>query len=165
MKVAVSASGLDLESAVDPRFGRCQYLTIVDTDTMELESIPNPAASAPGGAGIQVAQLVIPKRVRAVLTGLCEPNASQVFRSSGVDVITGVSGTVREAVERFKRGERPPGSQPDARGGFSRRGHSPPESATGPGRETVDELRAEVQQLKERLEKLTRTLEELRREP
>jgi len=93
-----------------------------------------------------------------------------VFRSSGVDVITGVSGTVGEAVERFKRGERPPSPTPQPGrgmrgGGFSRRGYAPPESPIGPGRETVDELRAEVQQLKERLEKLTRILEELEREP
>jgi len=88
-----------------------------------------------------------------------------VFRSSGVDVITGVSGTVGEAVERFKRGERSPGPQPGARGGFFRRGYPPPESPGGSGPETVDELRAEVQQLKERLEKLTRILEELRTEP
>ena len=165
MKVAVSASGPDLESAVDPRFGRCQYLTIVDTDSMDFESTPNPAISAPGGAGIQAAQFVVQKGAKAVLTGRCGPNAYQVFQSSGVDVITGVSGTVREAVERFKRGEHPPGPQPGARGGFFRRGYPPPESPTGPGRETVDDLRAEVQQLKERLEKLTQTLEELRREP
>ncbi len=75
MKVAASASGPDLESAIDPRFGRCQYLTIVDTDSMEFESMPNQAASAAGGAGMQAAQLVVQKGAKAVLTGRCGPNA------------------------------------------------------------------------------------------
>ena len=111
------------------------------------------------------AQLVVQKGVGVVLIGRCGPDASQVFRLSGVDVITGVSGTVREVVEQFKGGERSLRPQPGAQGGFSRGGYPPPESPTGPGRVTVDELRAEVQQLKERLEKLTRILEELRTEP
>lgn len=30
MKVAVSSTGKNLRSQIDPRFGRCEYLIIVD---------------------------------------------------------------------------------------------------------------------------------------
>ena len=53
MIVAVSATGKDLNSQVDPRFGRCQNFLIVNTDTMEFEAIENPNINASGGAGIQ----------------------------------------------------------------------------------------------------------------
>lgn len=36
MKIAVSSSGKDLDSHIDPRFGRCAYFIIVDIDDMSL---------------------------------------------------------------------------------------------------------------------------------
>jgi len=42
VKIAVSATGIDLDAQVAPRFGRCQYFIIVDSDTLEFETIENP---------------------------------------------------------------------------------------------------------------------------
>jgi len=39
MKIAITATGPDLDSIVDPRFGRCAYFLIIDPETMEYESI------------------------------------------------------------------------------------------------------------------------------
>jgi predicted Fe-Mo cluster-binding NifX family protein len=105
MKVAVSASGTDLSSQVDPRFGRCPYYIIVDTDTMAFEVVSNTANSSAHGAGIQAAQLVASKGVKAALTGNVGPNAYGALSASSIRVVSGVTGTVREAVERFKNGE------------------------------------------------------------
>jgi len=105
LKVAVSATGTDLEAQVDPRFGRCQYLVIVDTDTMEFEVTMNSSASAMSGAGIQTAQTVADKGVQAVITGNVGPNAYQVLSSAGVRIFIGAFGTVREAIESFKNGQ------------------------------------------------------------
>jgi predicted Fe-Mo cluster-binding NifX family protein len=105
LKVAVSSTGEGLDAAVDPRFGRCPYYVIVDTKTMQFEAVPNASQYAPSGAGIQAAQTIANKGVRIVLTGNVGPNASQVLSSAGIQVITGVSGTVREAVLKYKGGE------------------------------------------------------------
>ena len=56
MKVMISASGDTLDSSVDPRFGRCAYFVLVDTDSLQFEAFPNDSAMASGGAGIQAAQ-------------------------------------------------------------------------------------------------------------
>ncbi len=104
MKFAISSSGQNLEADIDPRFGRCQYFIIADTDTDEFEAIDNASASAAGGAGISAAQMVADKGVEAVLTGNCGPNAYQVLDSSGVKVITGVSGKVKDAIAEYKLG-------------------------------------------------------------
>jgi len=105
LRVAVSATSGSLDAQIDPRFGRCQYFVIADTETMSFEAIPNTGINAPHGAGIQAGQIVVNKGVQAVLTGNVGPNSFQVLSSAGIRIITGVSGTVREATEKFKSGE------------------------------------------------------------
>jgi len=105
MKIAVSSTGGSLDDQIDPRLGRCSYFLIVDSETMKFEAIPNTASGAMSGAGIQAAQLVANRGVQTVLTGNVGPNAFQALSSAGISIITGVFGTVREAVEKFKSGQ------------------------------------------------------------
>jgi predicted Fe-Mo cluster-binding NifX family protein len=58
-----------------------------------------------GGAGIQAAQTLTKKGVDVLITGNVGPNAFQVLKSAGVKMVVGVNGTVREVVEKYKRGE------------------------------------------------------------
>jgi predicted Fe-Mo cluster-binding NifX family protein len=104
MKICVTSTGNTLESDVDMRFGRCKYFIIVDTESLEFEAVENPNMEAMGGAGIQSGQLISSKAVKGVLTGNVGPNAFNVLRQSGVDVYTGAGGTVKQAVEEFKKG-------------------------------------------------------------
>ena len=47
MKIAVSSQGKNLESPLDPRFGRCAYFLIVETDDMSFEAVHNENMSLP----------------------------------------------------------------------------------------------------------------------
>lgn len=104
MRIAVTATGPDLDSQVDPRFGRCQYLVIVDSETMQFEALLISGTVAQG-AGIATGQLVANKDIKALLTGNCGPNAHQVLSAANIEVITGVSGSVRDAVNKYKSGQ------------------------------------------------------------
>jgi len=104
MKIAVTSTGPTLDDTVEARFGRCPYFLIIDPDTLEFEPIQNPNIALGGGAGIQSAQLMANKGVSVVLTGNCGPNAFQTFGAASVQVITGVNGQVRQAVEQYKSG-------------------------------------------------------------
>jgi predicted Fe-Mo cluster-binding NifX family protein len=105
MKIAVSSSGPTLDDMVDPRFGRCTYFVIVETDDMNYEAFDNESISLGGGAGIQAAQFVASKGVEGVITGNCGPNAVQTLSASHIKIYVGQSGTVREVIERFRSGE------------------------------------------------------------
>ena len=118
MRIAASAVADSLDAQIDPRFGRCAYFVIVDSETMKFEAVPNTASGAMMGAGIQAAQIVASRGVQAVLTGNVGPNAFQSLSSAGINIITGVFGTVREAVERFKSGQLQKIAAPTAPMGF-----------------------------------------------
>jgi len=104
MKVAVTSRGATLDDQVDPRFGRCANFVIVETEDMSFEAVANSNAAAGGGAGIQSAQSVAGRDVKAVLTGNCGPNAFRTLDAAGIKVVVGAAGTVREAVEAYKAG-------------------------------------------------------------
>ncbi len=114
MKICVSASNEHLESWIDPRFGRCAYFIIVDSDTMNFEAFPNPSISAAHGAGISAAQVVANKDVKTVITGNIGPNAYQALSSTGIKIFTGITGTVKEAIEKYKSGKLKEANQPTA---------------------------------------------------
>jgi predicted Fe-Mo cluster-binding NifX family protein len=105
MKIAISATGANLDAEVDPRFGRCQYFIIADPETMEFEAMSNSSAAASGGAGIAAAQAVAAKGIEAVLTGNCGPNAHSVLSAAGVKIVTGVSGKVSDMIKDYRAGK------------------------------------------------------------
>jgi len=105
MKICVSATSNSLDSPIDPRFGRCPYLVIVDSENMQFEAVPNMASDATGGAGIQAAQTIASKGAKVLITGDVGPNAFQALSAASIKIVTGASGTIREVVEKYKRGE------------------------------------------------------------
>lgn len=112
MKICITSKGADLEAEVDPRFGRCRYFVFVDTETLAFEAVENPNLDAAGGAGIQSGQLVAGKGVSAVLTGNVGPNAFDTLKAAGIDVVTGISGTLRQAIATYKQGKTSPTQGP-----------------------------------------------------
>jgi len=105
MKVAISSTGKDLDSQIDPRFGRCQYFIFVDPETMEFEASENEGLMASGGAGVQAAQLIVQKGAGSLITGNLGPNAASALSASGIKVHLVSGGTVREVTEAFKAGK------------------------------------------------------------
>ena len=105
MKIAITSLGNDLNSKVDPRFGRAKYFIIIDPGTDSFEVVDNAInLTRAQGAGIQAAQNVSGQKVEWVITGHVGPNAFNALKAAGIKIGTGVSGTVRETLEKFKQG-------------------------------------------------------------
>ncbi|MFZ5643938.1 MAG: NifB/NifX family molybdenum-iron cluster-binding protein [Bacillota bacterium] len=106
MKTAVTSRGKNLDSMVDPRFGRCGWFIIVDTKTGQYQAVSNELNSdLSQGAGIQAAENVARLGVKLVITGHCGPKAFRVLRSAGIRVYSGCEGTVSDVLERLKEGD------------------------------------------------------------
>jgi len=106
MKVAVTSKGTDLQSAVDPRFGRAAYFILADTGTGAFAAATNSVnANAAQGAGIQAAKRVVELGAGALVTGHVGPKAFAALRAGNIAIYIGASGTVAEAIEQFKAGK------------------------------------------------------------
>jgi predicted Fe-Mo cluster-binding NifX family protein len=128
VKIAVTAKGQGLDAPTSPFFGRCQWFVLVETETMESETMANPALSASGGAGIQAGQVLVERGVQAIVTGNVGPNAFRVLNAAGVTAYLTSDSTVRQAVESLQAGQlasasAPTGPSHAGLGGRGRGGH------------------------------------------
>jgi len=103
MKIAVSSDGSNLDAKVANRFSTAEYLVIIDVDSGEFEAVPNPVTVRQHGAGVQAIVLAVSRGAKAVLTGYCSPAVANQLKVSGVEVLTGMTGTVRDAMEQYKK--------------------------------------------------------------
>ena len=136
MKVCITSVGPDLDSQVDPRFGRCQYFLIVDEKGKLVKSMPNEGVQAMRGAGITAAQIVANEKVEIVITGNIGPNAFLVLNQVGIKIYLGVLNmTSEKALEMFNQGKLILAKAPVSPGfGPSRRGFGGRGSGRGRGR-------------------------------
>jgi predicted Fe-Mo cluster-binding NifX family protein len=108
-KIAISSEGPSLDDQVDPRFGRAGGFIIVDPDTMATQYIDNGASQVMGhGAGLQAAENVATAGAKVVLSDYVGPKAFSALTAVGIKVGQNCGNmTVREAVEKFIKGEIP----------------------------------------------------------
>ncbi len=103
-KIIISSIGKDLDSQVNPLFGRAEFFLLVDIDTMEFECINNTEVNQiSSGAGIQTAEMVIKTGVKNVLTGgNIGPKAKAALDLAEISYIEDLKGlTVKQTIEKF----------------------------------------------------------------
>lgn len=117
MKLIVTAASPELKAAVDPRFGRCAYFVVVDTETLDWQAQANEAINAAGGAGAQAAQFAAQQGVHAVISGDFGPNAHAALSAAEIQMyLLGPSKTVWEAVSNLAAGALQQVTAPSAAG-------------------------------------------------
>lgn len=106
MKIAITSSGINLDSKVDLRFGRAVGFIIYDLEKDTYAYVDNSQnLNSMQGAGIQAAQTVINEEVSAIITGHCGPKAFRVLSAADVKIFVGAEGTVGEVIEKYKNNQ------------------------------------------------------------
>ena len=107
MKFCITTTGPDLDSKIDPRFGRCQYLLFVDFRTGKLlKSIPNTASISGRGAGVATAQRIVSEKAQVIITGNIGPNAFNVLSTSQIKIYLGFVGlSAKQILEKYRQGK------------------------------------------------------------
>lgn len=103
MLIAIASNGPDLDSMVENRFGLSPYILIVDAETLDFEAVP--ASLDRAGSGIGSVAVAIEKNAKVIIAGYVSPTVAAPLLEQGIEVYTSVSGTVRDAVEKYRRGD------------------------------------------------------------
>ena len=105
MKIAVSSFGADRKEKMDPRFGRCEYFQIYDTESREYTVVENAAKDSPQGAGIAASQDIIDRGVDVLVTGKLGPNAYELLNESDIRLYTSESISVEDVISMYIDGK------------------------------------------------------------
>jgi len=111
MKLAVSAFGNNLNSQIDPRFGRCAFFLVVDSKDMSFSAFRNEGSELGGGAGVQAAQFVASKGAGVVITGNCGPKAEKALAAAGIELLTGQQGIISDIIKKHIKQEPTPADE------------------------------------------------------
>lgn len=103
MKIAVSAKGRELDSLMDPRFGRCEGFVLHDTEGVNTIFLDNNSQrNLSQGTGIKAAQMVTEAGAQVLITGQLGPKAARVLNKAGIKFYACSSGTVQEAIDSLR---------------------------------------------------------------
>ena len=95
-----------LNDNMSPRFGRCASFTFVELEKGEItavKTIPNPAADAMGGAGVQATQIIGIHNADTVIVGFLGPNAANGLNALNIKVLQAPNKemTVKEVLDLY----------------------------------------------------------------
>jgi len=117
MKIAISSQGKELDSPLDPRFGRAQGFIIYDLETGDHSYMPNNQnLNLPQGAGLQTAQNVAAAGVDAVVTGHVGPKAFTALSKGGIGIYLCDEKFVSLAIQAMSEQRLRPADQADKEG-------------------------------------------------
>jgi len=133
MKICITSTGKNLEAQISPRFGRCPYFLVVDTENKEVKAIKNSSVQASRGAGVAAVQTVADADCKVLITGNVGPNAFYALEASGIEVFTGAFNmTGKEALRAYNDGDLDKADSATSRGGLGR-GPAPSGAGRGSG--------------------------------
>lgn len=119
IKVCVSSTDGKLDSAIDPRFGRCAYFILLEIENGEIKkesSIKNSARENPSGAGIGAAEKAGQLGTDVLITGNVGPKAKEILDKLRIKVVAG-QGSAKEALDIFLKKELPQRSVKSSKAG------------------------------------------------
>ncbi len=101
MKIGFPVDSNNLDALVKERMSSATWLLVVDTEDMNFEAVPAPQMSAGSGSGIQALTILLERGAQMLMVGYIAPHIVQSLEKSGITVITGVSGRVKDRINQY----------------------------------------------------------------
>lgn len=102
MKIALPTR----QDVIDDHFGHCEYYTIFTVDNSAKKIVDQETLAAPSGCGCKsnIATTLSDMGVKVMLAGNMGEGAVRVLSNSGIEVLRGCSGDVKEVAQDWLSG-------------------------------------------------------------
>jgi len=104
MKLAIAASGKDLDAPFALHFGQAENFIIINTQTKDREVYLNPALGSAYNRGLLAAQFMIDQDVDRVISGFFGPHAAKILAAAHIEMLLAPT-TVRELLACYEAGQ------------------------------------------------------------
>jgi len=107
MNIVFTTQGQDLDSPMDPRFGRTRFLFLLDEETGDVKVVDNSDADEVAhGAGPMTVQKLVDLGAQVLVTGNGPGGtAAKVLKNTGIEIYIGAGDmSVKEAIDAYKSG-------------------------------------------------------------
>jgi predicted Fe-Mo cluster-binding NifX family protein len=106
MKISICSKKEGLDSLVDERFGRAENFTIIDLDTMAIETVENIAKNQASGAGGEAVKLLSKYNVDIAIVPHLGPKAETAMEAFEIKTVSQEDyKSVGEVLEAYKAGK------------------------------------------------------------
>lgn len=104
MKIAITSTGDSLDSTIDPRFGRCAFFAIYDTEKQTTKFVVNSNKDVSEGAGPAVVRLIAGYKISRVISGEFGMKVKPLLEELHIETITHkeTTNTIAEIVDIYK---------------------------------------------------------------
>ena len=159
-----------ITSPVSQVFGRARNFVFIDTDTLQIDVIENPALNEGGGAGIKAAQFVVDRGAQAVIAGNFGPNAFQVLNAAEIPCYSVDEISIENALESIRNNTLLPLNTASAKAHAGMKRSGPVENsdqqktAVSEEKTELSVLKNELADLRKKLSNTLSRIEELEKE-
>jgi len=87
MKTIITSTGPYVEALYDLRFGRCQFLCILDENTWKTEFVENKFSEWKEGAGAALAQEILLLGIEKIISGDFGPFAQDILKENNIQMV------------------------------------------------------------------------------
>ncbi len=104
MKILVPSSGEDITNKIDEHFSKAKHFIFMDVEKDVWEVLENEYLRDKH-PGDKIATKAIDLKVQAMIVASIGPHAFDILSKANIKVFFFEKGTIKEAIDKFKRGE------------------------------------------------------------
>lgn len=101
MKIAITSQENSLTANIDPRFGRCSFFAIYDTETKNTNFIANPAKESSEGAGPAAVQFIAAQGITKIIAGEFGMKIRSLLESLNIEIKNEEGKTISQIINEL----------------------------------------------------------------
>ncbi|MDG5799889.1 NifB/NifX family molybdenum-iron cluster-binding protein [Marinilabiliaceae bacterium ANBcel2] len=102
MITVITSTADNISAPFDKRFGRAEWFCFYDSEKDMVSFQKNEFSNVSNGAGVRVAELMVEKGVKKIISGDFGPKAKEILKKFSIQMVVADKKRVEEIIELIK---------------------------------------------------------------